>query len=48
MRLASDPYNNKDWPMEGFAQLAELVVDDHPVQRAAPCNCSIRWVCSRS
>jgi len=27
--------NNKDWPMEGFAQLAVLVVDDHPVQRAA-------------
>ncbi|CAJ0794101.1 Sensor histidine kinase RcsC [Ralstonia psammae] len=35
MRLAADIYNNKDWPMEGFAQLAVLVVDDHPVQRAA-------------
>lgn len=30
-----DTYNDRDWPMEGFAQLAVLVVDDHPVQRAA-------------
>ena len=30
-----DTYNHRDWPMEGFAQLAVLVVDDHPVQRAA-------------